>query len=59
MTEAEKQISRIKAILEASEEVISSALKYGNSGTIAIAKETAYNHIKGILDEPGYCPWEE
>ena len=59
MTEAEKQIGRIKALMGASEDVIRSARKYGNNEVIAVAKDTAYDHIRGILFEPGYNPWQE
>lgn len=59
MTEAERQIGRIKALFEASEELITSARKYGNAGAISVAKETAYDHVKGIIEDVGYNPWQE
>lgn len=59
MTVEEKQIGRIKAILGASEDVIVKARKFRNDGVVSVAKETAYDHIKGILEDVGYCPWAE
>lgn len=59
MTNEERQIGRIKAILSASEEVISRVKKLGDRNTEIMAMETAYERIKGIVDDTGYCPWAE
>ena len=59
MNDAERQIGRIKAIMEASEDVITRAKEYGNTGAITVAIETAYERVKGIIDDPGYNPWQE
>ena len=59
MSEQELIIGRIKAILYASEEVISLAKPKGLRDTVIIAKETAYDHIVGIINDPSYCPWQE
>ena len=59
MTTEEKLIGRIRAILGASEEVISSARKYNDINVVGIAKETAYDRIKGIIEDPEYNPWQE
>lgn len=59
MSAEEKLIGRIKALLEASEEVIASASKYHNSEVVYMAKETAYDRIKGIIDDPAFNPWQE
>lgn len=56
---SDKQVNRIRAVLYASEEVVSRALKHGDKETILMAKETAYDHIKGIIDDVAYCPWQE
>lgn len=59
MTDSEKQIGRIKAVLSATEEVLERARVYGDQHTEMMAKETAYDHIKGIADSVDYCPWQE
>ena len=59
MTDAEKQIGRISAVLYASEEVIKCANKHGESRAKQVAIETAYEHIKGIVEDVSYCPWQE
>lgn len=53
------QIGRIEAVLYASEEVIKRAKQKGQRDTELMAKETAYDHIKGIMEDPGWCPWQE
>ena len=59
MTDCERQLGRIKAVLSASEEVLERAKVSGDKYTIMMAKETAYDHIKGIADSVDYCPWQE
>lgn len=59
MTVEEKKIGRIRAVLSASEEVIGRAKKVNQKDVISIAMETAYEHIKGIIDDVSYCPWQE
>lgn len=59
MNTYEMQVGRITAIVEAADEVIKRAKKHGNRNTVTMAKETAYDHIKGIIEDPGYCPWQE
>ena len=60
MTDAERQVGRIKAIIYACDELTKNSDRY-KEGNIAklIALETAYDHIKGVLDNPAYCPWQE
>lgn len=59
MNNTEMQIGRIQAVLYASEEVIKRAKPLGDRETELMAKETAYDHIKGIMEDPGWCPWAE
>jgi len=59
MSTEEKLIGRIKALLEASEEVIKSAGKFNNIEVVHMAKETAYDRIKGVIEDPGFNPWQE
>ena len=59
MTDAERQIGRIKAIMYASEEVIASAKNMTDKSVVQTAMEVAYEHIRDILDNPDYCPWAE
>ena len=61
MTNAELQLGRITAIIEAANSVIEQAQKNTiyHRDTIAMAKETAYDSIKGIIEDPAYCPWQE
>ena len=59
MNDMEMQIGRIQAVLYASEEVITRAKRTGDRETVMMAKETAYDHIKGIMEDPGWCPWQE
>lgn len=59
MKSFETQIARIKAVIGAAEEVAVRAKRLGDKNTELIAKETAYDHIKGILEDPGWCPWQE
>lgn len=56
MNNTEMQIGRIQAVILATEEVISQAKTIGDKN---MAKGTAYDHIKGIMEEPGWCPWQE
>ena len=53
------QLGRINAVLYASELTITKAKEYNDRSTILMAKETAYDHIKGIMEDPSYCPWQE
>lgn len=59
MNTFEMQIGRIQAVLYAAEEVATRAKKHGDRETVLMAKETAYDHIKGIVEDPGWCPWAE
>ena len=59
MNDMEMQIGRIQAVLYASEEVVKRAERTGDRGTVIMAKETAYDHIRGIMEDPGWCPWQE
>ncbi|MBQ1297422.1 MAG: hypothetical protein IIY21_25485 [Clostridiales bacterium] len=59
MIKEKMQIGRIEAVLYASEEVIKRAKQEGQRDTELMAKETAYDHIKGIMEDPGWCPWQE
>lgn len=59
MNTAERQAGRIHAVISAAEEVISRAKPLGDRETVMMAKETAYDHIKGIMEDPGWCPWQE
>lgn len=59
MVKEKMQIGRIEAVLYASEETIKQAKKAGDRETVIMAKETAYDHIKGIMDDPDWCPWQE
>lgn len=59
MTNEEIQIGRIKAVLYAAEEVIKRAKPHSNKETIISAKEVAYDHILGIVEDVAYCPWQE
>lgn len=52
----EMQIGRIEAVIEAAEEVLKRNV---DRETKLMAKETAYDHIKGIVEDEGYCPWQE
>lgn len=53
------QIGRIDAVLYASESTIAKVKEHNDRSTILMAKETAYDHIKGIMEDPGWCPWQE
>ena len=59
MTTTEKQIGRMKAVLHASEEVIERANEHRDRNTLLMAKETAYDHFKAILEDADFCPWAE
>lgn len=59
MSNEEKMIGRIKAVLGASEDVIAYAKPKGQLDTVLRAKEIAYDHIVGIINDPSYCPWQE
>lgn len=54
MNNLELKIGQINAVLYASEEVIK---RTEDKGTILMAKETAYDQIKQIMDNK--CPWKE
>lgn len=54
MSEAEKIIGRIIALVEVAEETVERAKKSGDRYTVDMAKATAYDHIKGILEEGEY-----
>ena len=51
MTETEKKISRIKAIIEVADETVERAKTHGDKFSVDMAKATAYDHIKRIMDE--------
>ena len=59
MSEALKKIRRIEAVISASEGVIKETKCDRAREYTLIAKETAYDHIKGILEDVGYNPWQE
>lgn len=59
MTNEEKQIGRIKAVLYAAEEMIKHAKSHSDKETIIAAKEVAYDHILEIVEDVAYCPWQE
>lgn len=60
MTDDEKIVSRIRAIMSASEETVAKLNKYRNDREdILLAKEVAYDHIKGVLEDVGFNPWQE
>ena len=59
MSDEEKMIGRIKAVLYASEIVVNEAKPKGVRDAVIMAKETAYDHIVGIINDPSYCPWQE
>lgn len=50
MTDEEKQIGRIRAVLSASEDVIAISKKHHNIANILLAKETAYDSILKIAE---------
>ena len=51
MTESEKKISRIKAIISVADETVERAKTHGDKISVDMAKATAYDHIKRIMDE--------
>ena len=51
MTESEKKISRIKAIIEVADDTVERAKTNGDKFSVDMAKSTAYDHIKRIMDE--------
>ena len=59
MIRAERQVERMRAVINASEGVIERAKEQRDRNTLLIAKETAYDHLKGILEDADYCPWQE
>lgn len=59
MTNEEKIVGRIKAILYASETVIAEAKPRGLRDTVMSAKELAYDQILGVVEDPAWCPWQE
>lgn len=54
MNEHDMKIGQINAVIYAAEEVIN---RVKDVGTILMAKETAYDHIKQIM--AGKVPWQE
>lgn len=59
MTDEEKIIGKINAILYASEDTIASAKPKGLLDTVLRTKEWAYDLIVGVINDPSYCPWQE
>lgn len=60
MTDEEKIVSRIRSIMQASEETVNKLNKYRHDREdVLIAKEVAYDHIKGVLEDVGFNPWQE
>ena len=59
MIEAEKKIGRIEAVISAAEEVINGGKGMAAKYITTIAKETAYDRIKSILNDMGYNPYQE
>lgn len=60
MTTGEQQIGRIKSIMKASEDTVKKYIKAGyNEIDILRAKEVAYDHIKNVILDLGYNPWQE
>ena len=51
MTESEKKSSRIKAIIEVTDETVERAKTHGDKYSVDMAKATAYDHIKRIVEE--------
>ncbi len=51
MTESEKKISRIKSIIEVADETVERAKTHGDKFSVDMAKATAYDHIKRIVEE--------
>ena len=51
MTESEKKISRIKAIIEVADETVERAKTHGDKLSVDMAKSVAYDHIKRIMEE--------
>ena len=54
MEKTEMKCGQIKAVLYASEKTINHPK--ADRGLVLMAKETAYDQIKKIMD--GNCPWE-
>ena len=51
MTESEKKIGRIEAVIEAADETVERAKTHGDKFSVDIAKSVAYDHIKRIFEE--------
>ena len=51
MTESEKKIGRIDAVIEAADETVERAKRNGDKYSVDIAKSVAYDHIKKIVEE--------
>lgn len=51
MTESEKKISRIKAIIEVADDTVERAKTHGDKFSVDMAKSVAFDHIKRIMDE--------
>ena len=58
---SENQVSRIRAIVNAAEEVIGAARQRNDSKTEKLAKETAYDRIRDIVQGYPYGrnDWQE
>lgn len=51
MSDKEKLLGRIKAIIEVADQTVERAKKNGDRMSVAMAKEVAYDHIKRIAEE--------
>ena len=60
MTNEEKIVNRITGVLKASEDTIRDLSDFRDKRFCElIAKEMAYEHIKGIIEDVGYNPYQE
>ena len=55
MTKTEIQIGRIDAVLYATEDLLK---RTNDKETRQMAMETAYDHIKGIVEDVEWYPWK-
>lgn len=53
MSEVEKVLGRIKAIIEVADQTVEKAKVHGDKISVAMAKEVAYDHIRRIVEEEG------
>lgn len=53
MSEVEKVLGRIKAIIEVADQTVERAKVHGDKISVAMAKEVAYDHIRRIVEEEG------